>query len=174
MRIRHLDEAAFCGDFLPLIAELECGDHYEPANSQHVDWLRNRVRLLFAAGGTAICLYSDDGEPMGFIFVVHDKGLEGVNCFGKKATAAMFGLFKEYRSQGLGGKLLQEAERHSGGQGAEFLYVETYAGNTDGVRWYLKHGFFPVAYHPGENGLGDKGQVYLRKELAAAAWALER
>ena len=52
--------------------------------------------------------------------------------------------------------------------GGECLYVDTCAGNVGAIRYYVKQGFIPVAYHPGENGLDDKGQVYLYKQLAPA------
>ena len=120
MKIVRQDEARLYDDFLALIAELECGRHYDAGNPQHVAWLRHRVASLYMAGGTAICMYDDDGAPVGFLLLVHDRGLEGVRCFG----------------------------------------------NAGAMRFYVKHGFVPVAYHPGENGLGDRGQVYLYKELA--------
>ena len=45
MEIRYQTEDMFYRDFLPLIAELECGRHYAPANEQHVRWLRQRVKM---------------------------------------------------------------------------------------------------------------------------------
>lgn len=159
------EEPTFYNDFLPLIAELECGNHYNPDNLQHIAWLRHRVAALFCAGARAICLYGDDMQPLGFLLLVYDAGLEGVRCFGKKGTIAMFGLFAEYRSQGLGSILLQEAETYLKSQGADCLYVDTYAFNTGAIRYYTQHNFIPVALHPGDNGLDDLGQVYLYKAL---------
>ena len=86
-------------------------------------------------------------------------------CFGKKATIAMFGLLPEFRSKGIGVTLLRAAEACVMRNGGECLYVDTYASNSGAIRYYTKEGFIPVAYHPGENGLTDKGQVYLFKEL---------
>lgn len=165
MKIEYLDEERLCNDFFPLIAELECGTHYDATNPQHVEWLLRRVHVYHLNGGIAIGLYSDVGVPAGCILFVHDAGLDGVRCFGKKAWIASFGLFSECRSKGLGGILLNEAESYARKRGAECLYVDTYAGNTGAVRYYVKMGFVPVAYHPGESGLKDLGQVYLYKEL---------
>lgn len=165
MRIRYLDQQQFLVDFLSLIAELECGKHYDGANQQHVQWLAGRIAGLYAIGGKAICLYSDAGQPMGYLLLLHDPGPDGVRCFGKKATIAQFGLFAQYRSQGIGGTLLREVEDYAARNGAECLYVDTYAGNAGAIRYYVKQGFTPVACHPGENGLDDRGQVYLYKEL---------
>jgi ribosomal protein S18 acetylase RimI-like enzyme len=85
--------------------------------------------------------------------------------FREKATIVMFGLFEQYRSQGLGQQLVDEAVKYSQQNGAECLYVDTYANNPGAISYYVKNGFLPVAYHPSENGLNDKGQVYLCKEL---------
>jgi ribosomal protein S18 acetylase RimI-like enzyme len=165
MQIVHQEEDTFYRDFLPLIAELECGTHYDRTNAQHVAWLRRRIATLYAASAHAICLYGNEGEPVGFLFLQHDPGLENVRCFGRKGTIVMFGLFAPYRSQGLGVQLLREAERSLIERGGEFLYVDTYAANSGAIRFYVRNGFIPVAYHPGENGRGDHGQVYLYKEL---------
>jgi len=139
--------------------------NWNAGNAQHVDWLRHRVATLYLAGAQAICLYTDDGQPRGILMLQHDPGLEGIRCFGKKGTIVMLDLFAEYRSQGSGVTLLQEAERYLISHGGECLYVDTYAANTGAIRFYTRQGFIPVAYHPGENGLADKGQVYLFKEL---------
>lgn len=168
MKISHLDQRVFFNDFLPLIAELECGRHYDPDNRQHVEWLKRRISTLYLSGGTAICLYSDEGNPIGLLLLVIDTGLEGVPCFGKKATIALFGLFRDYRSKGLGSSLLEEAEAYTREKGGECIYVDTYAGYSRAIRYYVSQGFTPVAYHPGENGITDTGQVYLYKDLTKA------
>ena len=78
----------------------------------------------------------------------------------------MLGLVANHRSQGLGSILLRAAERFLIERGCKCRYVDTHAGNTGAIRYYTKEGLIPVAYHPGENGLDDKGQVYLYKELS--------
>jgi ribosomal protein S18 acetylase RimI-like enzyme len=163
--IEYLDRQAFYDEFLPLIAEIECGRHYDPANDQHVAWLKRRIAALHDSGAKAIALYSEKREPMGFLLLLFDRGLDGVRCFGKKASIVMFGLFPAYRSMGHGERLLREAEDYIKKHGGECLYVNTYALNSRAIRYYVKQGFTPVAYHPGENGIDDKGQVYLYKEL---------
>lgn len=164
MNIIYQNQEKFYNHFLDLIIELECGTHYDKTNCQHIKWLKSRINTIYMSGGEAICLY-DDNKPVGFILVVHDKGLVNVSCFGKKANIAMFGLFSEYRSKGIGKELIAEAEKYAKNNGAECIYVDTYARNTGAIRFYTKCGYTPVAYHPGENGKDDKGQVYLYKEL---------
>ena len=164
MEIRHIAEEHFYQDFLALIIELECGGHYDESNPQHIQWLKNRIQVFYLAKGHAIALY-DEVTPVGFLFLVYDPGLEGVACFGKKATIVMLGLFPAYRSRGYARQLLSEAERYVCTQGCECIYVDTYARNSGAIRFYADNGYFPVAYHPYENGIDDKGQVYLCKEL---------
>ncbi|MEY4722923.1 MAG: hypothetical protein RLZZ324_436 [Candidatus Parcubacteria bacterium] len=163
MQRRNIDDLR--ADFLPLIIELECGSHYDSTNTQHEAWLKNRLATLFMSGGTAICRYDEGNVPVGLVLVQHDKGLAGVACFGKKATIAMIGILPAFRSKGLGKELLLEAERHAKAEGAECVYVDTYANNQGAIRFYVQQGYVPVAYHPYENGADDKGQVYLCKEL---------
>jgi ribosomal protein S18 acetylase RimI-like enzyme len=164
MKIRYLSEKPFYSFFLPLIVEVECGQHYDPANPQHVKWLKQRVHAIYVSCGRTIALF-DENIPVGFLLLAHDKGLEKTPCFGKKGTIVMFGLFEQYRAQSLGKKLLDAAVEYLKKNGAECLYVDTYANNPGAIRYYVKNGFLPVAYHPSENGLNDKGQVYLCKEL---------
>ena len=165
MQIKYQNKETFYNDFLDLIIELECGNHFDQNNIQHIEWLKSRINAIYTSGGKAICLYTDDNIPVGFIFVIYDSGLEGVKCFGKKSTIVMFGLFEEYRSKGIGKVLIAEAEKYVKENGAECIYVDTYAKNSGAIRFYTKCGYTPVAYHPGENGVTDKGQVYLYKEL---------
>ncbi len=165
MNIKYQKQDDFYNDFLPLIIELECGSHYDSTNNQHVEWLKTRITSLFMSNAKAICLYETDDVPVGFILILHDKGLEGVGCFRKKATIAMFGLLPEFRSKGIGQTLIEETERYIKEWNGECIYVDTYAQNSGAIRFYTKCGFIPVAYHPYENGVDDKGQVYLCKEL---------
>ena len=164
MNILFQDYQNFFKDFYKLIIELECGNHFDKNEKQHEEWLSRRIKYLFEFGN-AICLYTDSNKPIGFIFLEFDKGLKNVNCFGKKATIKMFGLFSEYRSNNIGKQLLDESEKYLRSEGCECLYVDTYAENSGAIRYYSKNGFIPISYHPGENGINDKGQVYLYKVL---------
>jgi ribosomal protein S18 acetylase RimI-like enzyme len=165
VQIKYVDQAQLLQDFLPLIVELECGDHYDSTNPQHATWIRARIAALYVNGAKAICLYSEEDKPVGLLLLIHDPGLMGVRCFGKKGTIAMFGLMPEYRSKGIGATLLREAETCLRRNGGDCLYVDTYAGSPRAIRYYIREGFIPVAYHPGVYGIGDLGQVYLYKEM---------
>jgi ribosomal protein S18 acetylase RimI-like enzyme len=163
MQYRFLDNKLFYDTFLKEISDVQCGNHYDETNPQHVEWLKNYVDTLYLRGGEALCLYSDEDEPLGFIYLLHDKGLEKVKCFGNKATIAMFEIKEDYRSKGYGTLLLKEAENHLRNRGAECLYTDTPDDLNDrgALVFYVRNGFTPIACHPGENGKDDWPQVYL-------------
>lgn len=166
MLYRFLEEKEFYETFLHEIADVQCGDHYDENNPQHVKWLKNYISTLYLQGGKALCLYID-ANPAGFIFLVHDKGLENVDCFGKKAAIAMFEMREQYRSQGYGTLLCKEAEKYLRECGAECLYTDTPDDPDDrgALTFYVRNGFTPVGYHPCENGKDDMAQIYLFKYL---------
>ena len=166
MRYQFLEENVFYETFLHEIADVQCGNHYDGSNPQHVGWLKSCVSNLYLQGGEALCLYVNE-KPIGFIFIVHDKGLENVECFGKKATIAMFEVKRQYRSRGYGTLLCQEAEKYLRERGAQCLYTDTTddPGDRGALMFYVRNGFTPVGYHPGENGRENRAQIYLFKYL---------
>ena len=90
MIFKFLNKDEFYNTFFDEICDVQCGKNYNLDNPQHVEWLKNFIKVLYLRGGEALCLYSDENEPIGFIYLLHDKGLENVACFGAKATIAMF------------------------------------------------------------------------------------
>ena len=167
MIFKFLNEDDFYNAFFDEILEVQCGDHYDAGNTQHVEWLRRFIKILYLRGGKALCLFSDADEPVGFIYLLHDKGLENVDCFGKKASIPMFAVKKEYRSKGYGKLLCLESEKYLRDCGAQCLYVDTPDDPDDrrALTFYVKNGFTPVGFHPCENGKCDMAQVYLFKYL---------
>lgn len=167
MKFRFLEEDMFYSTFLFEISEVQCGDHYDEKNPQHVEWLRNYIKSLYLCGGQALCLYSDEEEPIGFIYLLHDLGLENVDCFGKKATIAMFEVKEKYRSKGYGTMLCKKAEEYLRSRGAECLYTDTPDDPDDrrALLFYIRYGFTPVGCHPCVNGKNDMPQIYLFKYL---------
>lgn len=167
MFVKFLDEEIFYNTFLTEIIEVQCGDHYDENNPQHVNYLKNFINAQYLCGGVAICLFLDDNKPVGFIYVIHDKGLENVGCFGKKASIAMLAVKEEYRNNGYGKHLCQVAEKYALDRGAECIYVDTPDDKEDrrALRFYLNYGFTPIACLLGINGINDVGQVYFYKVL---------
>lgn len=167
MKFDFLSEEVFYNTFLTEIADVMCGSHYDENNPQHISWLRNFVKGLYINGGKALCVFTDDNEPVGFIYLLHDTGLENVDCFGKKSSIAMFETRSKFRSKGYGKALLSEAEKYLREQGAECLYTDTTDDPDDrrALTFYVKNGFTPVGLHPCENGKNDMPQCYLFKYL---------
>ncbi len=165
MKIIDCTESEFRNDFLPMIIDLWCGDKYNPQNSQHVEWLDKKIHASFVNFGTAICAYTDENEPIGYLWYQHDTGMQGVSFSGKDAHIIQMGLYEKFQRQGIGSKLLDEACKRIKKAGGECLYTDTYAANDDSMIFYIKKKFIPVAYHPGEDGVHDLGQVYLYKVL---------
>ena len=167
MIFKFLNENEFYNTFLNEICDVQCGSHYDPANPQHVEWLKNFIKILYLRGGEALCLYTDENEPVGFIYLLHDKGLESVDCFEAKATIVMFEVKEEHRRKGYGKLLCQEAEKHLRKRGASCLYTDTPddPDDRDALTFYIRNGFAPVGFHLCENGKDDVAQVYLFKYL---------
>jgi ribosomal protein S18 acetylase RimI-like enzyme len=165
MKIIECNENNFRNDFMPMIIDLWCCDKFNPQNPQHVEWLDKRIHAAFIDFSTALCAYTDNNEPIGYLWYKHDTGMEGVSFSGKDAHIIQLGLFDNYQRQGIGSKLLEEACKRIKNNGGECLYTDTYADNDDSTIFYIKKKFIPVAYHPGEDGINDLGQVYFYKVL---------
>lgn len=165
MIFKFLEEYEFLERFYSEIIDVECGNHFDEKNEQHKTWIKNRVKSVFLLGGKVMCAFSDKNEPLGFLFYQHDKGLENVCCFGKKAHIIMFEIKEAYRSQGIGKILLNKVCDSIKADGGECLYTDTYVPNKRAIKFYGDNKFIPVAVHRGENGINDYGQLYLYKIL---------
>jgi len=166
MIFKFLNEHDFYNTFFDEICDVQCGSHYDANNPQHVEWLKHYIKNLYLRGGEALCLFWED-TPIGFIYLLHNKGLENVACMGKKATIAMFEVKEEHRGKGYGKLLCLEAEKHVRARGAECLYTDTPDDPDDrgALTFYIRNGFTPVGFHPCENGRDDMAQIYLFKYL---------
>jgi ribosomal protein S18 acetylase RimI-like enzyme len=165
MKIVECTEREFVKDFFPLLAELWYGDQYDPDNQQHVQWIQKKIHATFELFSTALCAYTDHNEPMGFLWYRHDTGLEGVALSGKDAHIISFGLFNEFKRQGVGTALVDEACKRIKQNGGECLYTDAHAANDNAMVFYIKRQFVPVALLPGLNGSDGEGQVFLCRKL---------
>lgn len=163
--IRELDQRAFEGEFLDLMAEVECGDRFDPGLPQHVRWLRDRISERFASGTRFFAAYLDEGIPVGFTAVRVEPRMEGVPYTGQYSEIVAIGVVAKQRRRGHGSRLLEFSERHARGEGAYCLYVATYAGAHDTVEFYERNGFDRVATLPDVHGPVAEGKAYLRKVL---------
>jgi ribosomal protein S18 acetylase RimI-like enzyme len=166
MKIVECNEEHLKKDFLPLIIDLWYGDKFNQNNHQHVEWLHKKIHVNFANFSVAICVYSDEGEPVGYLWYQHDTGIEGVAFSGKAAHIIQMGLYEQYQRQGIGTMLLNNVSHRIKGNGGESLYTDTYANdNLQPMSFYIKNNFIPIAYHIGLNGTNDYGQVFMYKKL---------
>jgi len=165
--VRELDRRAFESEFLDLMAEVECGDNFDPRLPQHVRWLRDRISERFASGARFFGIYLDEGIPVGFTAVRVEPVMEGVRYTGQYSEIVAIGVVAKQRRRGHGSRLLQFSEQHARCEGAHCLYVATYAGARDTVEFYERNGFCRVATLPDVYGPMAEGRVYLRKLLRA-------
>ena len=157
---KEISENEF-GPFFNLMAELEVGRHFDPANGEHITWLSEKIRRNFARGVRFFASYEDDGSLRGLISLFVDDFLEW-----KLGYITHLGVLCDFRGMGYGSKLLAFAVQEARRQNCYCLYLDTYAGNPRNVEFYAKNGFIPVATIPDMNGPGDEGQVWFRKVLA--------
>ena len=163
--IKQMQEDEFVQEFFLDFAHLECGRHFDVENRQHVQWVGKRIAIHYFRGGRFYVHFLPDGTPTGFAAVLIDPGLEGDNCFGHKAELLDVVIREPHRGNGYGRALLDHVENEARASGAYCLYVATYAGNDDSMKFYIDRGFVPVAMLPDVHGPGDDGEVYLRKIL---------
>ena len=164
MEFKFCEEKTFYKDFVDLTAFIECGEHYDSENEQHVEWLKNRIHSVYLMGGNALCVY-DQGKPAGFLLYQHDLGLEAIDCFGKTARIIMLGFHKQYRGNGLGKELIERVCEEVKEYGAECMYTDTYLLNKGAIKFYINLDFIPIGVHEGENGLDDVGQLHFYRRL---------
>ena len=165
MKIIECSESQFVKDFLPLIIDLWYADKYDPNNAQHVEWVKRKIHVTYEYFSTALCAYTDEGEPIGFFWYKHDTGLENVAFTGKDAHIISCGLYDKFQRQGIGTILLDEVCKRVKENGGECLYTDTYTANVDSMIFYIKRNFDPVALLPGLNGLNDDGQVFMYRKI---------
>ena len=162
--IKQIDEQEFVEVFFDLFAEVECGDHFDGSNSAHVEWVRKRIAIHFFRGGLFYAYFLDE-VPVGYVAVLIDRGLSGVNCVGECPEVLDIIVLQRYRRKGYGSELLKYAENVARQSGAYCIYLRTYAGNDEAIAFYVKKGYDPVAEHPDVNGPNDRGDLYMRKIL---------
>jgi len=164
IQIIEQNEAQFKKDFLPIIIDMWYGNEFNPQNKQHTGWLDRKIHAAFVNFGTAVCAYSDSGEPLGFLWYQHDTGIEGVSFSGKAAHIIQIGLYDHHQRKGIGTMLLGEVCNRIKQNGGECLYTDTYATDSrEPIIFYIKNKFIPVAHLPGLNGVNDSGQFFLYK-----------
>lgn len=162
--IKEINESDF-KPFFKLMAEVECGNHFDFSSPKHISWLNNKISTYYFRGAKFFGSYSDDSTLIGFITVLIERGLEGVKCIGQKAEILDVGVFLEFRGKSYGSKLLQYVERYCKQEGVYCLYVSTSVSSYKVIAFYGKNEFMPVATLPNIYGHNDEGNLFMRKIL---------
>ena len=83
-----------------------------------------------------------DGEVIGFAHLVLIKAKK-VPCLKSEISLYLQDLVvtAEYRSQGIGTILMNEAKKYGKENGADFFRTQVFPQNTDGLRFYERNGF---------------------------------
>jgi|GEM_PF-502950 len=163
--IKEIGEREFIAKFYNLMAEVECGSHFDSDNPLHHEWLKKRISRYYYRGTKFLAYYLDDDTPVGFAGLLVEEPLDKVEIFGKMTELLDIGVFPSFRGKGYGNKLLKYVEDFSFNYGAYCIYTATYAKSYDLIAFYGKNGFVPVATLPDTHGPGDEGNVYMRKIL---------
>ena len=159
---REISQSEF-EPFFGLMAEIECGSHYNRQDPVHVAYVQERISRRYGSGARFYGMFDGNGAPLGIAGLLIDLPLHS-DGWGR-AELVDIGVFPQYRSQGFGSELLTFVENEARMARAYGLYLVTYALARKTIEFYLKNGYAPVAGIPGTNGPADEGDVWLRKIL---------
>lgn len=163
--IKELSEVDMNDIFFDLLAEVECGNHFDFKSQKHHEWLKKRISVNFYRGMKFFGYFSKEDVPIGFAAILIDDGPEGVCCFGHSGELMDIAVFPKYRGDGIGSKLLVYVENYCRDKKVSCLYMTTYAKDYKVISFYGKNGFVPVATLPDVHGPNDEGKVFMRKIL---------
>lgn len=140
--ICYQDEKIIIRNMEPADAQpLTDGEH---AQGWDTDIAKFEMRLSDQAEGRAIALVAEmDGKPVGYINVYPDAKY---GAFGNRGLPEIvdFGVLAPYRCRGIGGRLMDVAERIAG-EYADTVYlgVGLHNGYGSAQRMYVKRGYIP-------------------------------
>lgn len=159
--IKQISETEVLQNFFELMIDIEVGEKFDRSNSKHVEWLKRMIARRFGSGATFFALYSKASVALGIASVLINDSpiLEG------HSELLDIGVFQDHRRSGHGTTLLKHAELLSKEAGVYCMYISTYEGDTDNIKFYELQGYTLVATIPYRYGPNDKGQVYLSKKL---------
>ena len=147
--------------FLPLLAEIECGDHFSPQDPAHEAWLGQIIHAHLASGVRFFGRHGPEGQALGVVGVRVDAKLF---CEGS-AEITDIGVVVDHRRSGLGAELLRFAVEVARRAAVHAVFARTYAADTGVIAFYGRSQFYPVAVIPGTNGPDDEGTIVMRRRL---------
>jgi GNAT superfamily N-acetyltransferase len=122
-------------------------DNYAYDPDLKMDWATSEAGEMYfknlLANQNACCFIAeDDGKPIGYI-----AGAPKSIHYRKSRYFEIenMGVNPEYRSQGIGAKLIETCEKWAKDQGFQKLYVSSYFKNTKAIMFYKKSGFAEIA-----------------------------
>ena len=126
------------------------GDHATPYDE---DWLRKLTapnRERYHSYNTLVAADTDN-RPVGFsILRIHKRALQLPKRAGRCHFVDIFFLSvaPTHQRQGIGARLVEEAERWATAQGAVELRLSVIDTNTDAIRFYVRNGFEEIGLLP--------------------------
>jgi ribosomal protein S18 acetylase RimI-like enzyme len=112
----------------------------QTAYGSRVDPAGNQASVREAAAHHAVAgglLVARDPDIVGFV-MFHVEDADGGQ---RRGVVENLYVTARYRDQGIGGELLDRAERRLADRGAGFVSLEAMAGNEDARRFYRRHGY---------------------------------
>ena len=101
-----------------------------------------QVKEILDSDTQTMLVAEKDGEVIGFAHLVLIKAKK-VPCLKSEISLYLQDLVvtAEYRSQGIGTILMNEAKKYGKEKGADFFRTQVFPQNTDGLRFYERNGF---------------------------------
>ncbi|MFB6304129.1 MAG: GNAT family N-acetyltransferase [Haloferacaceae archaeon] len=115
------------------------GSHLLPdANRAAV---RETLARLLVVGGLRVAVPEGTAEPVGFVSFALDAGRYEQDC--RRGAVRNLYVRPDHRGCGVGGRLLDAAERALADEGADVVALEAMAANDDARRFYERRGYAP-------------------------------
>ena len=159
--IKKISEDEVLSTFLSLVAEVECGDHFNITDPEHVEYIKRKINRYTNMGAEFYGYFSEDKQPIGFITLMENEHLAHLN----DCEILEVGVMSDSRNRGYGSALLKYSEGIARKRNVYRIYVTTYAGDDRAIHFYGKNGYVPVAVIPDTNGPNDEGDIIMRKIL---------
>lgn len=100
---------------------------------REISYSRRELNHYISQRGSLTLVAEDQGKPIGFIIVRREAGRCG--------HVITIDILPEHRRQGIGSRLMAEAESWLARRGARAVYLETAADNLAAIDFYRKLGY---------------------------------
>ena len=138
IRDAETKDSAFIYQLSPSLAEVaKLGWHTDEAvQKMQDDYISEMLAKSSIPNKTMIAEHK--GTQLGFVHVrTHKDGITGETC----ATVPLLAVSPTSQGVGVGGLLMESAEKWAKNMNCRFLHLEVFANNTKATRFYEKLGF---------------------------------